>query len=102
MTIGMRPIAVGVLAGGVLGGMLAGPVIKDKFDAPDNVEMARESLTSTLPRRIAGLAANFALPAILLVASHHPGASQATRGALMASAAALPGAFWGARHLFDV
>lgn len=101
MSFGMRPVAFGLLAGGALGAAAALPVIRDKIEAPDDVEMAREGVSSTLDRRIGGLLGNFALPAAMLLASRHPAVGQAASGALLTAAAAVPGAYWAARTVTD-
>ena len=101
--LGMRPVVAGLLAGGVVGGLLSLPVIHDKVEQRHHdVEEGNADLGSSLPRRLAGFGANFVVPGLLLALGSRTGLNPALRGVLMTSAAAVPGAYWGARQLADV
>ncbi len=101
--LGMRPVVAGLLAGGLVGSLLAAPVIHDKVQQRSHdVEEGTSAMGTSLPRRLAGFGANFVVPGVLLAIASRTGINPAVRGVLMTSAAAVPGAYWGARQLADV
>lgn len=101
---GVRPLALGVLAGGVLGGLLAVPAVLGESQATATAARAADRHAapgSSAARRGAGFVANFAAPGALLVASGRAANGAALSAGLLAAAGAVAGAYWGVRQLFD-